>query len=203
MRVIISCLLSAAAFMFWTSCRRELKAADYVRYITNTDNGCKKTMQAAGWEFCMQYRPYEYVMLNENRGNPKGYPFAARKAQLQGTAWFTISMKRTDNSPSPLRYQAASLDEYNERLNYYLNDAGKDIKLVYDSDTLWPMSYVFENNYNLSPQQTMIVGFRLPKNEDKPTRNMQLSFVDRVFKNGIVNATYPKDVIERIPNLIY
>jgi hypothetical protein len=180
-----------------------MKAADYIRYINNKENGFKKILQIEGWNFCMQYRPYDYIMLMENKGQLNGYDLEKRKSELNGTAWFNISIKRIDNSITPLRYGISSIEEYNTRLNYYLNEAEKDITLIYGSDTLRPVSYLFENNYNLSPQETMVVGFYLPKGENDPRKNMQLSFIDRVFKNGIIKAEFSEDVLKNIPNLVY
>lgn len=185
------------------SCRKYMHAEEYIRFVANKANGLKKVAAVDGWEFCMQYRPYDYILLMENKGKAEGSKYDKRVAELQGTAWFNISIKRVDNSISPLRYGVATIEEYNYRLNYYLNEAAEDIRLVYDKDTLWPMSYLFENNYNLSPQETMVVGFSLPKGEKYPQKDMRLSFVDRVFKNGIINAEYSGKTLKNIPTLVY
>ncbi len=185
------------------SCRHSMKAVDYAAYVNNEKNGLKKTVEVDGWSFCTQYRPYEYVMLMENKGNSQGYDFSKRLSQLRGTAWFTLSIKRIDNSTSPMRYGISSIEDYNRRLNYYLNEAVNDIKLVYDKDTLHPESYLFENNYNLSPEETMVVGFYLPRGDDHPGKEMRFSLVDRIFKSGIINAEYSSRVLEKIPALVY
>ena len=203
MQEVIKYIVFGLLVFGFASCRRSMRTADYARYINNAEHGYKKTTQVDGWEFSMQYRPYDYIMLMENKGDPKGYNIEKRKAELAGTAWFSISIKRIDNSISPLRYGITSVEEYNTRLNYYLNEAAKDIKLIYDADTLQVVSYLFENNYNLTPQETMIAGFYLPKGEDYPKKKMQLSFTDHVFKNGIINATYTEEVLKNVPNLMY
>ena len=126
-----------------------------------------------------------------------------RMEELKGTAWFNISFKRADNGTSPMRYNISSIEEYNQRLNYLLNEAKNDLKLVYDTTILTPVSYVFENNYNLTPQETIIVGFYLPHGEERPNKKMQLSYDDRVFKNGIIKATYSQHSLQNIPGLTY
>ncbi len=203
MRKATNLIVYGLMFFCCFSCKHSMKAADYIRYINNKENGFKKILQIEGWNFCMQYRPYDYIMLMENKGQLNGYDLEKRKSELNGTAWFNISIKRIDNSITPLRYGISSIEEYNTRLNYYLNEAEKDITLIYGSDTLRPVSYLFENNYNLSPQETMVVGFYLPKGENDPRKNMQLSFIDRVFKNGIIKAEFSEDVLKNIPNLVY
>lgn len=203
MQKVISIILFALIFSCCVSCKHSMKAADYVSYVSSKENGLRKISQIDGWEFSMQYRPYDYIMLMENKGDWSHYDLKKRQSDLKGTAWFSIAIKRADNSITPLRYGIASIDEYNSRLNYFLNEAVKDIKLLYNEDTLHPVSYLFENNYNLTPQETMIVGFYLPKGENYPEKTMQLSFTDRVFKNGIIKAEYSDKALNSIPNLVY
>jgi hypothetical protein len=99
-------------------------------------------------------------------------------------------------------YGITSLDEYNLRLDYFLNRAKDDIKLLYGSDTLHPSSYLFENNYNLTPQETIVVGFNLPGNDPFPIKDMQISYCDRIYKNGIIKTTYRSEILKQIPTVI-
>jgi hypothetical protein len=199
---VINTIICALGLVVLGSCRSKLTPVDYVRYVNDEKNGLKKVSRIEGWEFCMLYHPADYTILKENSGQNKNYNADKRKEDLQSTALFSISIKRTDNSISPVRYRVSSLEEYNSRLNYYINHAMKDIRLMYGNDTLTPSSYVFENNYNLGPMETMVVGFELPFGKPSPAKNMRLSFLDRVFKNGIINAEFSTDAINSIPSLI-
>ena len=95
----------------------------------------------------------------------------------------------------------SGLDEYNSRLSYYLNRAQQDLKLVYGSDTLAPASYLFETNYNLTPQETMVAGFVLPQNDKEIRQPVQLAYYDRMFRNGIIKASWTPEQIKSIPAL--
>ena len=98
----------------------------------------------------------------------------------------------------------SSLDEYNQRLNYFLDEAKNNIWLIYDHhDTLKPASYLFETNFNLTPQETIVVGFYLPHNDGVPNSEMQLSYRDQIFKNGIIKVLYKSNVIRNIPQIVY
>lgn len=197
-RIMILLVLSGVQ-----SCKKDLNSADYVRYITNTANGLRKTTEVGGLKFTLQYRPYDYILLMENLGHPNPQEMDKRKKDLAGTAWFSIILSRVDQKETPLRYGVASLDEYNARLDYYLNEAKKDVWLKYGEITIRPTSYLFENNYNLTPDLTMIVGFMLPAGERAPDKAMQLSYNDPVFRSGIVKASFPVTSIKDIPNLVY
>jgi hypothetical protein len=201
MRKVIKCFIPLLLSCL-VCCKPALKPAEYVRYVTSRDNGLKKAVEADGFEYDMQYRPHDYVVLMETKGQASAQSIKARLAELSGTAWFTISIRRSDNKVTPLRYGITSMEEYNSRLSYLLNEASNSIWLVYGSDTLHPKSYLFENNYNLTPYETMVVGFYLPEGDVSPTKNMQLSYDDRIFKNGIIRATYTEQSLKNIPNII-
>lgn len=198
-RFIIVVLLCCSCF----SCKKNLKAVEYAEFIRNKKNGLVKITELDGYEFTMQYRPYDYIILMESKGDFSGYDLNKRSADLKGTAWFSIVIRRTDNRITPLKSGLSSLEEYNMRLNYFLNEAKNDIWLLYDNITIQPTSYLFENNYNLTPELTMLAGFILPSGEDYPRKNMQLSYNDQVFKSGIIKAAFSEGALNEIPNLVY
>lgn len=203
MRKAIKQVLFALITISSASCKKSMESADYMRYVLNNENGLKKTEVVDGWQYIMQYKPHEYIHLSEKMHNQSMSELSERLVALKGTAWFNISIKKVDNSYTVLRYGVTSLEEYNNRLNYYLNEANNDISLLYGTDTLKPISYLFENNYNLSPQETMVVGFYLTGGDEKPKKRMRLSFVDRILKNGIINAEYSENTLKQIPTLVY
>jgi hypothetical protein len=203
MQGVIKLTLGAVIALSCNSCRRSARVSEYVTYINDSRNGLKKAVVIDGWEYDFLYRPNEYVALVENNGIARREALEKRNGDLKGTVSFNISLKRKDNSVSPLRYEVTSIEQYNDRLTYYLTSASKDIRLIYGTDTLAPSNYIFENNYNLTPQQTMVLAFNLPKGEVKPTKDMRISITDRVFKNGIINAEYPIATLNQIPSLVY
>jgi hypothetical protein len=137
----------------------------------------------------------------ESQGFRKKVNIQKRRKELEGTVWFNLSLSCTDKPISILRLGIKSQEEYDERLSYYLNRAMEDVRLIYGKDTLSPASYLFENNYNLTPQETMVLGFDLPNKTSYPVKDMRLSYYDRIFDNGLVNMTFFFNSIENIPNL--
>ena len=198
----IKLMCMAAVLTGVSGCRHELKTPDYIPFIQSEKSGLRRAITVGEWKYTFQYKPYAYIMAMERR-NQKQYNAQKRAQMLKGTAWFNLSISRADGKISPLRYDLSSKEEYDQRLDYYLNRAEKDIYLVYDkTDTLFPMAYEFENNYNLSPQETIVVGFRLPKGDEYPRHDLQLSFDDLVLKNGIIKETTTEKDLANIPDLI-
>jgi hypothetical protein len=185
-----------------TGCgKRQLNAADYLHYVQEDKNHLKKEVKMQDMEFDIQYKPYDYIVLLESRNDP-AYDREKRMKQLAGTAWFNISFHKTNTEISALKEGATSLDDYDQRLNYFLNYASKDIVLVYGGDTLKPVSYLFENNYNVGPVETMVVGFVFPGKDPAPLKDMQISYYDRLFHNGIIKASFSSETLKDIPNLL-
>lgn len=196
MRKAIKTALIVSGLFCFASCHKRLGSDQYMAYVNDAKNGLVKTVVVGQWEYLVQYRPHDYMVMSEqlNIGQIND-----RLKQLEGTAWFNISFKNTVNNVSSLRADVTSKEMYDERLNYFNNEAVKDISMIYGKDTLYPASYLFENNYNLTPQETMVVGFTLP---DKiPLQDMQIIYNDKVYKNGIVKAKITKDAIEHTPSL--
>ena len=192
--------------LFWlvafASCRKSMKPGPYVQYVTDSSNGLLKKIVVDGWQYSIQYCPPDYIMLLESSNQVKQFDKDKRKEQLEGTAWFTITFRRIDNNISSLRYGISTQEAYNDRLSYFLNKASSGMRLVYGADTLLPSAYEFENHFNLTPQETMVVGFCLPKTETKPSKDMQFSYFDQELKTGIIKFLFRKKTLKNIPNLI-
>lgn len=176
--------------------KSSMNRQDYVKYIENPENGLKKELLINDWKYSVQYKPIEYLLCKENLSSS-----SRRALQLKGTLWFTIQFQYTKSTVQALRLDIQSLDEYNQRLQYYLNQAQKDIEIAYGQATLYPISYLFETNYGLTPQETMIVGFALPEGGTEITQTIHLKYHDRIFRNGIIQTQFNLKDIQKIPQI--
>lgn len=195
-------LLWMAVVIMLASCHRDsLPVNEYLAHIESEEHGLKRIIVIDGWEYTIQYKPHEYILSQESRGGMNDSVYRSRVQQLKGTAWFNISFKKQNSNISPLKYEVSSMPEYEARYNYYLTQAMNDIALVYGGDTLRPMSYLFETSYNLAPMETILTGFSLPGNDSYPSKDMQLVFFDRVFRNGIIKASFREALLKQIPDI--
>jgi hypothetical protein len=191
MKKVINALCLAIA-VYGSSCSGK---QDVIRYTEDPDNGLNKVVTVGAISYGMQYKPAAYILKMEQLDPARKEEYEHRKQQLEGMAWFNISIRVKDFEQSPLRYQVSGLEEYNARQNYYLNEAPKDIYMLYGKDTLHVTGYWFENNQNLAAHETLIVGFQLPGKTVQPQEDMQLAFYDRVFRNGIIKTIFKKEDI--------
>jgi hypothetical protein len=188
MKKVINTLL---ALCLLTACNRAAK--DTVDYAKDEDNGLRKEINVGNMHYSIQYKPAAYI-LEQEHADPE--TVARRAAQLKGMVWFNITFSVKGYGQSPLRYQASGLDEYASRQDYFLNNAAQDLRLQYGTDTLQIASYWFENNQNLTPHETMVVGFQLPAGDSIPVQDLKLSYYDRIFHNGIIKARIRKEDLQ-------
>lgn len=202
MKQVINYSVLLMFVMLFSACKNALNGPEYIKYLQEEQHGLRKKIKVGEWEYLMQYKTNDYIVLMENRNNQKGFNSKKRKEELKGSVGFNISFKVADGAISPMRYNLTSKDEYDQRLNYFLNYAGKYIRLIYDyKDTILPSGYLFENNYNLAPQETMVVTFNLPDGSAQPEKDMQLYYNDVLFKNGIIKAIFSVKDLKKVPEL--
>jgi len=175
--------------LFLLSCKGKPDRGNILEYAVSPESGMRKEVEIDRHVYKFQYKPAAYMLKSEGLS---GQELAEREKQLDSMVWFNISLSIKDFPSSPLRYGIKGIEEYNERLDYYLNRAAGDISLVYGKDTLRAYSYWFENNQNLSPEETIVVGFKL-KDAKVPVKDLHLAFYDRVFQNGIVKTVIRPD----------
>ena len=100
---------------------------------------------------------------------------------------------------APLRLISSNLDEYNSLLNYYLTQNKNNFMLYTPRDTVYPQVYVFENNYNLSPEDVFVVAFHLKDvQHDQP---MVLAYNDEILRAGIGKFSFTPEALEKEPSI--
>jgi hypothetical protein len=195
-KVISSCIL---VILICTSCqKKELHSRnEYVLWVENKENGLRKEVTSGDFTYIFQFKPTDYIICKERRDADTAT--AHRMAQLEHTLWFNLYLKPKDSRKNPLKDKVSGLDEYNQRLSYFLSDAARNFSLEYDGKEMEEIGYYFENNYGLTPMDVMVVGFRIP--DPDPQKDFTISYADELFRNGIVKAGFSGKTIKNIPTL--
>lgn len=174
--------------MLFVSCNTHLSDQDYASYVKDSNKGLRKAITVEQMIYDVQYLPERMILLQEHQTAAAA---KQRTEQLKHTMWFAISLKCLHSSVNPLKNNVSGIEEYNDRLDYFLNHARDDISLDYGGKKIYPMSYHFENNYGLTSNETIMVGFEIA--DEKSKQDATLVFEDRVFRNGIVKAFFSAD----------
>ena len=178
-------------FPFLVSCStKQLAPAEYVRFVEDKDNGFVRETVIDQWTYRAKYKPAGYIYLQES-GPQKASSQALKERcdQLKDWVFFNVYVQHeTVKRMSPLRLVCQNLEEYNEALDHYLNLNQRNFQLITSKDTLYPELYVFENSYNLSPQDVFVVGFRTGVTGKQD--GMTLAYHDELLRNGIVKFRF-------------
>jgi len=204
MAIKASTCLSVIVVIALAGCRpKTLEPASYVRFLQEKGNGFRKETTVGDWTYKLQYKPPAYIYLQENGGKAvTEEDFEQRKQTLKGWLFFNLYVShKTTHKMSPLRIISRDMTEYNAYLSYYLSENKMNFKLFTPTDTLSPSVYVFENNYNLSPEDVFVVGFQLSK-DWKPS-DITVSYNDEILKTGIIKFSFAGEELTKEPTVVF
>lgn len=175
---------------------RHRSPENLVQFVENPENRLRKAVTVVPCVFTFQYKPAAYILGVEQ--HPGGVAEKSRRQALDSMVWFNVTIQISGYNGSPLQYAAGNMAEYQARLNYYLNDAGRDFSLICGNDSLPASAYWFEDHQGLAPVATMIAGFRL-RQAATIQYDLQIAYYDRVFRSGIIKTRIKVKDILNIP----
>jgi len=158
-------------------------------------------------EYSLQYRPYEYIALQElSEKSITRSLIDSIILEIDGLLYFSLVIG--DKTPKTgLEGFYGTAAGYRERIEYYSFHMQRDIRLFICDDTVVCALYHLERLYNTAPYNTILLGF--PKKEtikssgkDRPDCDMTISIDDRFMHSGEVRITVKKEDVQEIPHLI-
>lgn len=191
MKRLINLLLPGLLLISCNGGVQHFSAAGLNTYAGSEESGWVQRKSYNGINYVIKYRPASLIALNEDEPDTVR---VKRQESLDKMYRFNIDILVEGSGQSPLRYGISGLEEYNARLDYFLNQAAKDIWLIDGTDTLRPAAYWFENNHNLTSHETIVLNF---DNTNIKSKEIQLAFNDRLFRNGIIKASFQKSDLDK------
>lgn len=170
---------------------------DVIQFVENPENGLRKMVTVSPCVFTFQYKPAAYILSMEHHRDQA--MVKSRLPDFDSMVWFNVTIQISGYNETPLKYLAQSVAEYQDRLNYYLNDARRDFDLICGAESLPASSYWFEDNQGLTPMVTMVVGFKFQKSATVQN-DLQIAYYDRVFRSGIIKTRIEFKDIQDIPD---
>lgn len=201
MKKAVSYIMCAASLLF-VACEQQksVNAKQLVKYVEDRANGFRKDVEVEQLVYTFQFKPVEFIVSKEMHGDiSDSVAFNNRRKKMEGTIWFNIGLKGKGTNVNPLKMDVSGLEEYNERLSYFLVEAQRNFKLLYGNEEMQQVDYYFENNYGLTPMDVMIIGYKIPGKV--PQKEIQLAYTDGLFNNGIVKATIAAEDLRKYQNL--
>jgi hypothetical protein len=177
----------------------KLSPVNYVKWVEDAQNGLNKEKQIGEMIYSAQYKPYNYVICEQER-QPTIADSTVRKdmSQLGNMQYFNLKISLGGGQGELLKYNLSSREEYDGRVNYFAFGMQKDIELVDGSDTLPCLLYHYERIYDVAPSATFLLGFA-PGKSSKSDRTLIL--FDKGFKKGIIKFYFEAKAINILPQL--
>jgi len=97
---------------------------------------------------------------------------------------------------SPLRYHLPSVEEYENRLQFFAFRFSENILLTQDSTLCQQSGYLMDANLNAGPFESFIVAYRLPKPLDQTEQSLHLRINDPVLYGGVFDISINKDELQ-------
>ena len=190
-------LLLSIVFFACTN-KQELDGKAYLSWVKNPENGLKVEKEISGINYTAQYKPYDYIVLNEEKELDLATTLVKeRKKKLAGMVYYNFRISTT-NQTDVLAKGASDKSMYMQRSNYLSYDFQNDITLITETDSINCGLYHFVQGYGVVPYVDMVVGFPV----DQVNKDQTLVINDQVFGNGIIKFHINKKDINNIPQLV-
>jgi hypothetical protein len=185
-RLLYVCV--ASSLFFFVACNTNGYSKDeYIKHIRNENAGLKKTIKNGNLIYLLQYKPIEYMALQETQGVKKSASeFQQIKDTYQGMEYYTLSIRVEGSNKDPLMTGIKTPNEYFDRSSYCAFDMQRDLKMVIKS-------------YNTNPFCNFSIGFEIKPN----TRGERhLVFNDKIFAQQESVLTISDQAIINSPKLL-
>ncbi len=195
---LVCCII---ALLFISCATPEATQEELVKYVEDEGNGLKIKEEVGEFVFTLQYKPIEYMAINE-LGNKNGDTtgLAGTKEALSEMEQFNLTIESKDGKTEMLKNQIQNDEDYFRRIEYFSMAAEKDIKMISGKDTLPCVLYHFERSYDITPYSKMVIGFK--KNAKENIEDRVISFNESILGIGTINFRVKNKDIKNIPQLI-
>ncbi len=181
--------------------KQTLAPSDYVNWVRDESNGLKVEKEIGGQTFTLQYKPSAYEMLMQDEDHSVSQQnLNEYETNSGGLQFFTLTIVTADKQEIPA---SGGADEniFGERVTYMMSEMQNDFQLIDGNDTLYCVFFHCERNFNISPENNILLGFEKPAGA-KSYNDKTLIYSDRILDCGPVKLTIKADDLENIPELL-
>lgn len=181
------------------SCNASLSPSDYVKWVSNPENGLVKTKSIEEVSVKAQYKPIPYIIANELRTNDiKIQEYQKREKELEGMQYYNLVLDITD-SRNILNYKISDMGEQQARIQYLSFGMQQDIYLEEDGKELPCKLFHFERNYNITKERTFLLAFEQDK--DTQIKDKTLVINSAMLGTGPIKVKFLAKDLAQLPTM--
>lgn len=174
-----------------------LSVKGYMNYY-NQDHAV--TVEAGSLSYGFNVFPASYIALRDagyTNGDYDHTKATTRLNEISGKTFVRLKITNKASSRSPLQHNATSAEVLQQRMEYYSFAAEQDLKCLCGTDTLHPLDYSFEENFNLSNYAVINAVF-----DTCDQKQFTLIFDDRSADQLALKASFNQSQFPKLKNSI-
>lgn len=181
------------------SCENKSSPVEYKEYVESETNGLRVKSVKQKLEFTLQFKPIDYILLNEQIKLLDKSEILMRRNALGNMQYYNFRIK-SDGTFRVLDYKCKDDVDYFKRIAYCSGDIQRDFYILQGTDTLQCKLFNFVRNYEMAPYIDFVLAFEGAK---KSTLDESRSFIyeDKIFGVGTITLQISKNSLEKLPSL--
>lgn len=180
--------------------RQQLSPKQYIAWAKKSQDDLVRMKEINGYRFTSKFQPSELLILRNMDELSSQASIDSMENFQNGIINIVMDIGAIDNQQSLLRANIRSEGEYYQRVYYYTKEVQNDVYLVEGMDTLPCVFYHFEQTYNLTPVNSMIMEFER-KDPNADYKDVSLIYEDRMLNTGIIKFLYKSSFLNNLPQL--
>lgn len=189
--IVLLCIMS--------SCKQAFTPKEYVKWFEKESDLFSKTVIISNYKYTCKFIPWQYKLAKEiEQGVTMQQHADKRRKELDGMYYVDINIDLLNKtSGGVMENDVISPEDFNARLYYISYRMQDDIFLVSGNDRRPCSLYLFERNFGLKSSVDISTAFiKIEKDE-----NITVELNSQVFRTGIINFEYDKNVFNSIPEV--
>lgn len=180
--------------------RKTLSPQQYLSWAKKSQKDLQKIKEINGYRFTAKFQPAELLVLRNKEALKSQDALDSTKKIQDGIINIVMDIGSVNNQQSLLRANLSNEEEYYSRMYYYTTEVQNDVYLVEGNDTLPCIFYHFEQTFNITPVNSMIMEFKRI-NSQSAYQDICLVYEDRILNTGIVKFMYKNSFLNNLPQL--
>jgi len=198
------------------SCSNKIESREFLKWLSEEDNGLVKTKKSNGFEIKMKYLPPVYFVSRElisydlkNKAYDRAHVADSIKKEFSNNIYFLLHI---DNDTSIVKENADVMfrdiynyGDYTSRIYKYNFNINEDIELLKNNKVYHPVLSSFENHYGMEGGRNLLLVFAPQKDstEFSSISDLEVIFNDEELGIGTTHFRFEKSDLEDVPDIIY
>lgn len=192
---------SLLLLMLLTGCMKQiLSPPEYVKWVDDKKNGLMQEREENGLLIEAKFKPVDYMIIQAMGGkytNKLEYDSLSKK--FEGFEYYNLRLSSKKAGTSFIKAVAKDDEDFFRLKEYFYFHFNDNIFLEADKERIPCGLYHFEDTYELSKYETVVLGFKL--NNKNTAKERKLVIDSDVLRTGIIKFTFSNDVINDIPEV--